>query len=145
VIEEARRDLLEYENTGLSILEISHRSQTFRGIVDQTEKKLRELMNIPDNYHVLFLQGGESLQFSMIPINFLRGRNRPANYILTGYWSKKAIEDPRREGQVNIIWDGRDEGFTRVPKQFGLQSITIIVTTILKRQQSWWLNDLPRI
>jgi len=121
VIEEARRDLLEYENTGLSILEMSHRSQTFRGIVDQTEKNLRQLMNIPDNYHVLFLQGGESLQFSMIPINFLRGKNRPANYIVTGYWSKKAIKDPQREGQVNIIWDGSDEGFTRVPKQHELR------------------------
>ncbi|OQY49821.1 MAG: 3-phosphoserine/phosphohydroxythreonine transaminase [Candidatus Parabeggiatoa sp. nov. 2] len=121
VIEEVRRDLLEYENTGLSIFEMSHRSQTFRNIIDKAEENLRQLMNISDNYHVLFLQGGENLQFSMIPINFLRDKNRPANYIVTGYWSEKAIKDARREGQVNIIWDGRDEGFTRVPKQNELQ------------------------
>nr|VFK46798.1 MAG: phosphoserine aminotransferase [Candidatus Kentron sp. TC]VFK48996.1 MAG: phosphoserine aminotransferase apoenzyme [Candidatus Kentron sp. TC]VFK61865.1 MAG: phosphoserine aminotransferase [Candidatus Kentron sp. TC] len=121
VIEEARRDLLEYKNTGLSILEISHRSQTFRDILDQAEQNLRQLMNIPDNYHVLFLQGGESLQFSMIPINFLRGRNRPANYIVTGYWSKMAIKEARREGKVNIIWDGNEEGFIRTPQRHELR------------------------
>lgn len=121
VIDTVRKDLLEYENTGLSIFEISHRSDTFRHILDQTEKNLRQLMSIPNNYHVLFLQGGESLQFSMIPMNFLRDKNRPADHIVTGYWSKKAIRDAQREGQVNIIWDGGHEGFTRTPNQNELQ------------------------
>lgn len=121
VIEEARRDLLEYENTGLSIIEINHRSQTCRDIVDQTEANLRQLMKIPSNYHVIFLQGGESLQFSMIPMNFLRGQNRPANYIVTGYWSQKAIHGPKLEGEVNVVWDGSEEDFVRVPQNHELK------------------------
>lgn len=120
VLEQASKDLLEYKNTGLSIIEINHRSKEARDIVDQTETNLRELLKIPDNYHVLFLQGGESLQFSMIPMNFLRGKNRPANHILTGYWSEKAVHDPKLEGAVNVVWDGSEDGFKRIPKNHEL-------------------------
>ena len=93
----------------------------FRNIVDQAEANLRELMDIPNNYHILFLQGGASLQFSMIPMNFLRGKNRPANYIKSGYWSQKSITEACREGDTNIVWDGRKEGFRRVPQSDELQ------------------------
>src|SRR5689334_4845955 len=101
---------------GLSLLGISHRSDWLRNVLDETEDHLRNLLSIPKNYHVLFLQGGSSLQFSMIPMNFLRGSRKVAEYIVSGYWSIKSVPEARKEGQVQVVWDGKDSGYKRLPK-----------------------------
>lgn len=95
VLQEAADEMLDYKGSGMSVMEISHRSSLFQSIIDETEQDLRTLMNIPDDYVVLFLQGGTSLQFSMIPMNFMR--NGKADYILTGYWAKKAYEEAKQK------------------------------------------------
>ena len=99
----------------LSILGISHRSDWFRQVVDEAENNVRMLLGLPSDYHVLFLQGGSSLQFSMIPMMLLRGRPNPAEYLRTGYWSSKSIPEARREGNVRVLWDGEAQGFSRLP------------------------------
>ena len=88
VLREAAAEMLDYKGTGMSVMEMSHRSKAYEGIITDAEKDLRELMQIPDNYKVLFLQGGASLQFAMIPMNLMK--NRKAAYIITGQWAKKA-------------------------------------------------------
>ncbi len=115
VLEEIQRDLLALPGAGSSVLEISHRSPAFDAILAEAEANLRELLGVPDDYQVLFLQGGASLQFSMIPINLLRGQDLPASYILTGAWGSKAAVEAAREGEVHVAWDGRDDNFVRVP------------------------------
>jgi phosphoserine aminotransferase len=115
VVEEARRRLGPLPGAGASILEISHRSTAFAGVIEEAEANLRELLEIPDTHHVLFLQGGASLQFSMAPMNLLRGAAGPAAYALTGSWSLKALAEARREGEVAVVWDGVTDGFTTVP------------------------------
>ncbi len=115
VLEEIQRDLLALPGAGSSVLEISHRSPTFDAILAEAEVNLRELLAVPDDYRVLFLQGGASLQFSMIPINLLRSRDLPASYILTGSWGSKAAVEARREGEVHVAWDGKADNFVRVP------------------------------
>ena len=117
VIEEVQRGLRELPGVGISILGLSHRSNEFNHILEEAEENLRRLLGIPGHYRVLFLQGGASLQFSMIPINLLRSRNRPANYIVTGYWSQKPVEEGKREGRARVVWDGSAEGFVRTPRQ----------------------------
>ncbi len=114
VLEEAQRNLLSLPGVGMSILEISHRSKPFDEIIQGAEADIRKLANIPDNYRVLFLQGGASLQFSMVALNFMPPANK-ADYIVTGVWSKKAIKEAKRVGQVNIAASTEAEGFTRVP------------------------------
>ena len=114
VLEEAQRDLLSLPGVGMSVMEISHRSKTFDEIIAGAESGLRELLNIPSNYHILFLQGGASLQFSMAPMNFLPAGGS-ADYILTGSWGKKALKEARKIGSVNIAATMADGGFTRVP------------------------------
>lgn len=116
VLEEAQRELVELPGVGMSIMEISHRSKTFDEIIGRAESGLRDLLNLPDNYHVLFLQGGASLQFSMIPMNFLP-KDASADYILTGSWGKKAIKEAKRAGGVNVAATMADGNFTRVPQQ----------------------------
>ena len=115
VLEEIQRDLLALPGAGSSVLEISHRSPAFDAILAEAEANLRELLAVPDDYRVLFLQGGASLQFSMIPINLLRARDLPASYILTGSWGSKAAVEARREGKVHVAWDGKADNFVRVP------------------------------
>jgi phosphoserine aminotransferase len=115
VLREIQRDLLAYPGAGASILEISHRSPTMDAILAETEANLRTLLAIPDHYRVLFMQGGARLQFSMVPLNLLRGRNQPAQYILTGSWGKSAADEAVREGAVTIAWDGAADGYRRVP------------------------------
>ncbi len=119
VLEEVQRDLLALPGAGSSILEISHRSETFDTVLAEAESNLRELLAVPDDYRVLFLQGGAQLQFSMIPLNLLRGSDLPATYILTGAWGSKAAVEARREGDVHVAWDGAAEegtaNFVRVP------------------------------
>jgi phosphoserine aminotransferase len=105
----------EVPEVGLSLLGVSHRSDWFREVVTEAERLVRTLLGVSDRYHVLFLQGGSSLQFSMIPMLLLRGRSRPAEYLQTGYWSGKSIPDARREGEVRVLWDGASSGFHRLP------------------------------
>lgn len=116
VMEEARRDMLSLPGVGMSVMEISHRSKTFDEIFNRAESGIRELLGVPDNYHVLFLQGGASLQFSMVPMNFLPP-DASADYIITGSWGKKALKEAKRSGQVSVAATMADGGFTRVPGQ----------------------------
>jgi len=116
VLEEAQRNLLALPGVGMSILEISHRSKAFEAIIQGAEIGLRKLLEIPDDYHVLFLQGGASLQFSMVPMNLLPGGGK-VDYINTGVWAKKAIKEAQKVGQVNIAGSGESNGFTRIPTQ----------------------------
>lgn len=117
VISEAQQAILEVPGTRISALVINHRSQLCRDILDETEKNLRTLLTIPDNYHILFLQGGASLQFSMIPMNLWVNKNQPVDYLVSGYWSSKAIKEAEIEKKnVNIIWNGKAQKFVRVPR-----------------------------
>lgn len=116
VLEEAQRDLAALPGVGMSVLEISHRSKAFDEIIQGCEADIRKLAGIPDTYHVLFLQGGASLQFSMVPMNLLPAGGK-ADYISTGSWSKKAIKEAQRVGQVNVAASTEFENFTRVPAQ----------------------------
>ena len=116
VLEEAQRDMLSLPGVGMSVMEISHRSKTFDAIIQGADSGLRELLGIPNNYQVLFLQGGASLQFSMIPMNFLPS-DGTADYIITGSWGKKALKEARKVAGVNVAATMADGGFTRVPAQ----------------------------
>jgi phosphoserine aminotransferase len=114
VLERAQSEMLSLPGVGMSVMEISHRSKTFDEIIGRADGGLRELLGIPDNYHVLFLQGGASLQFSMLPMNLLT-QGRSADYIVTGSWGKKAVKEAKRCGAVNIAATMADGGFTRTP------------------------------
>ena len=113
VLKTARDELLEYGTSGMSVMEMSHRSKDFEEILFTAEKDLRTLMNIPDNYRVLFLQGGGYTQFAMIPMNLMR--NRVADYIVTGQWSKKAASEAKIFGTVNVIADSSDRNYSYIP------------------------------
>ncbi|MES0370765.1 MAG: 3-phosphoserine/phosphohydroxythreonine transaminase [Mariprofundaceae bacterium] len=116
VIERAQQEMLEWNDSGMSTMEMSHRGKEYMSIASKAEKDLREVMSIPDNYKVLFLQGGASSQFAMIPLNLL-GDKDSADYLNTGMWSKKAIAEAKRYCNVNIAADTSDNGFTTVPAQ----------------------------
>ncbi len=116
VLAEAQRDLLALPGVGMSVMEISHRSKTFDEIIQSAEAGLRELLNIPKHYAVLFLQGGASLQFAMVPMNFL-SLDDSADYIVTGSWGKKALKEAQKFGSVDTAANMADGGFTRVPGQ----------------------------
>jgi phosphoserine aminotransferase len=120
VLEEAQRDLLSLPGVGMSILEISHRSKPFEEILAGCEADFRKLAGIPEHYHVLFLQGGASLQFSMVPMNLLTTQSS-ADYIVTGAWSQKAVKEARRVGGVKIAATTEAENFSRVPSQAELK------------------------
>jgi phosphoserine aminotransferase len=115
VLIEAQRDMLSLPGVGASILEISHRSRTFEGIIAQAESNLRQLLGIPDDYAVLFLQGGARLQFSMIPMNLMGGGRRLCNYLVTGAWSKYAAQEAVKFGDTKVIWDGKATNYDRLP------------------------------
>jgi phosphoserine aminotransferase len=100
---------------GASILEISHRSKQFIAILEETEQRLRTLLNIPAGYKVLFMQGGGRMQFSMVPMNLLRGTGQTADYVLTGSWGKKALEEAEKEGPTSVAWDGKPYKYDRLP------------------------------
>jgi phosphoserine aminotransferase len=119
VLERAREELLDWNGSGTSVMEMSHRGKDFMSIAAKTEADLRELMAIPDNYKVLFLQGGASSQFAMVPINLL-GDKTTADYLLTGQWSKKAVAEAKRYCDVNIVADTSDSNFTTVPAEDSL-------------------------
>jgi len=115
VLAEAQRDLMALPGVGMSVLEISHRSKPFAAIIDAARRDLRELASIPANYQILFLQGGASLQFSMVPMNLLPAGGR-ADYFVTGTWSKKAVEEARKVGTVSIAASTEADAFSRVPE-----------------------------
>ncbi len=121
VLEQVQSELLSLPGCGASILEISHRSKQFLAILAEAKRRLRELLAIPDHYHVIFLQGGSRLQFSMVPMNLLRGATGPAEYVLTGSWGQKALEEAEREGATHVPWDGRSTNYDRVPDWSELQ------------------------
>lgn len=113
VLREAAEEMMDYKGSGMSVMEMSHRSQTFQEIIDTAEADLRELMNIPENYKVLFMQGGASLQFAMIPMNLMK--NKKADYIVTGQWAKKAAKEAEKYGDVRVIASSEDATFSYIP------------------------------
>src|SRR5436190_10944474 len=118
VLEEARENLLSLGNTGIGILEHSHRGKAYMAVHEEAESLCRELAGIPDDYHVLFLQGGASLQFSMVPMNLLgTGSGATADYLVTGVWSQKAVAEARRCGNVHIACTSEDRNFCYIPKK----------------------------
>jgi phosphoserine aminotransferase len=119
-LERAQKELLDWENTGTSVMETSHRSKEYDAVHNEAIALLRELLELPDNYHVLFMTGGASMQFAMIPMNLL-AKDQTADYIHTGSWSKKAITEGKFFGNVNIAFDGETVGLTRIPKQSELK------------------------
>ena len=115
VLKKAAAQMLDYEGTGQSVLEMSHRSKAFDKIIKDAEALLREVMNIPDNYKVLFLQGGGSTQFAMVALNFMN-KNKKADYIVTGQWAKKALQEAQRYGDAVAVASSADKTFTYIPK-----------------------------
>ena len=115
VLNRAAAEMLDYQGSGQSVMEMSHRSKVFEQIIGDAEKLLRELMNIPDNYKVLFIQGGASTQFAAIPLNFMNGSGK-ADYVITGQWAKKAAEEAAKYGEVNIVASSKDKTFSYIPK-----------------------------
>ena len=116
VLEKAQNELLSLGGIGMSVMEVSHRSKHFAPILESAENGIRELLNVPENYRILFLQGGASLQFSMIPMNFLK---TAADYVVTGAWGEKAVKEAKKCGAaaVNVIYSTKDDGFRSVPAQ----------------------------
>ncbi len=115
VLRKAASEMLDYEGSGQSVMEMSHRSKVFQSIIDKAESLLRELMNIPDNHKVLFLQGGGSSQFSMIPMNLMT-KNKKADFIITGQWAKKAFQEAARYGEARIVASSEDKTYSYIPK-----------------------------
>lgn len=115
VLERAQRELVCYPSCGMSVMEMSHRSKMFEEILERAKADLKELMHIPDNYKILFLQGGGSTQFAMVPLN-LMNKNNKADYVITGQWAKKAAEEAKRYGKVNIAASSADTMFDRIPE-----------------------------
>ncbi|HHX55583.1 MAG TPA: 3-phosphoserine/phosphohydroxythreonine transaminase [Clostridiales bacterium] len=119
VLKEAAEEMLNYENVGMSVMEMSHRSPSFQKIIDEAEQDLRDLMDIPDNYKVLFLQGGASLQFAMIPMNIMK--NKVIDFIITGNWANKAYQEASKFGKANIIASSKDKTYSYIPDCSDLQ------------------------
>ena len=115
VLKKAAAEMLDYEGSGQSVMEMSHRSKVFDGIIKETERLFREIMNIPDNYKVLFLQGGASTQFAAIPLNFMN-KNGKADYIVTGQWAKKALAEAKKYGEARAVASSADKTFSYIPK-----------------------------
>ncbi|AWI13347.1 3-phosphoserine/phosphohydroxythreonine aminotransferase [Caldibacillus thermoamylovorans] len=121
VLERAQEELLSYQEKGMSVMEMSHRSSDFKKIIERTEELIRELMEIPETYRVLFIQGGASLQFSMVPLNLLKDGGH-AYYVNTGSWSKKALSEAKKIGEAKILASSDDQNFTYIP-ELDLQQI----------------------
>ncbi|MBR3298085.1 MAG: 3-phosphoserine/phosphohydroxythreonine transaminase [Clostridia bacterium] len=113
VLESVRDNLLNYEGSGMCVMEMSHRSKVFQQIIDEAEQDLRDLMNIPDNYKVMFIQGGATLQFAMLPMNLMK--NGVADYIVTGNWSNKAYKEAQKYGKINLVATSKDRNFSYIP------------------------------
>ena len=120
VLEDVQKDLLNYKGEGLSVMEMSHRSKTFDSIIKDAESGLKKIMGLPDNYKVIFMQGGATMQFAAVPLNLLK-TGQSADYINTGSWSKKAIQEAQKLGrQVNVIASSEDTNFNYIPKDFSV-------------------------
>ena len=113
VLEEIRDEMMNYRGSGMCVMEMSHRSKVFQQIIDEAEADLREHMGIPENYKVLFIQGGATLQFAMIPMDLLK--NGVADYIVTGAWSKKAYNEAKKYGKVNLLAKSEDRNYSYIP------------------------------
>ena len=113
VLEEIRDEFMNYKGSGMNVMEMSHRSKVFQGIIDEAEADLRELMNIPSNYKVLFIQGGATLQFAMVPLNLMK--NGVADYIVTGNWSSKAYSEAKKFGKINLVASSKDKNYSYIP------------------------------
>ena len=147
VLEEIQRDLVALPGVGMSILEISHRSRTFESILERAEADIRTLAGIPESYRVLFLQGGASLQFSMVPMNLLLDGST-ADYIDTGSWAEKAIVEARKAGAVNVVGSTKADRYTRIPGQSELKltpgAAYVHMTSNNTIEGTEW-KELPRI
>ncbi len=121
VLEQIQSEMLSLPGCGASILEISHRSKPFLDILDATKDRLRRLLGIPNDFDILFLQGGSRLQFSMIPLNLLGGTGKSADYVLTGSWGKYAHQEAVKEGKIRVVWDGKATNYDRLPGSGELQ------------------------
>ena len=115
VLRKAADEMLDYQGSGQSVMEMSHRSKVFQSVIDEAEALLRELMDIPENYKVLFLQGGGSSQFSMIPMNLMTKSNK-ADFIITGQWAKKAFQEASRYGKARAVASSEDKTYSYIPK-----------------------------
>ena len=115
VLQTAATEMMDYQGSGQSVMEMSHRSKTFDKIIKDAEALMRELYQVPDNYKVLFLQGGASAQFSAIPLNFMNGSGK-ADYIITGQWAKKAYQEAQKYGDVQAVASSADKTFSYIPK-----------------------------
>ena len=113
VLQEAAAEMMDYRGTGMSVMEMSHRSKAYQAIIDEAEADLRTLLNIPENYKVLFMQGGASQQFAMVPMNFMK--NKVADYIITGQWAKKAWQEAKMYGTANAVASSADKTFSYIP------------------------------
>lgn len=125
VMEQAQAELLDWQGSGISVIEMSHRSKEFASIVEESEADLRELLQMPDNYKILFIQGGATSQFAMVPVNLTKETD-VADYVLTGSWSQKAIKDAERHCQVNVVASSKEDNFRSIPTR-----------------ESWNLSDKP--
>jgi phosphoserine aminotransferase len=146
VLETIRNELIALPSAGASILEISHRSSEFLAILADAQRRLKDLLSIPDNYRVLFLQGGSRLQFSMIPMNLL-DESHCADYVITGSWGQKAIEEAGREGETSVLWDGRDTNYNDLPTMSELSPSTnsaYVHLTSNETIQGVQFHDVPR-
>jgi len=146
VLKKAAEEMLDYKGSGMSVMEMSHRSKTYEEIINGAEATLREIMNIPDNYHVLFLQGGASLQFAMVPLNLFR-KSKKADYINTGSWAKKAISEAKKYGTVNVIASSEEKNFSEIPAldpgKFSKEADYFHITTN-NTIEGTVFNDLPK-
>ena len=115
VLQRAADEMLDYKGSGQSVMEMSHRSKVFESIIKEAEELVRELLNVPDNYKVLFLQGGASTQFAAIPLNFMNGSGK-ADFIITGQWANKAYQEAAKYGQARIVASSKDKTFSYIPK-----------------------------
>jgi phosphoserine aminotransferase len=145
VLERARDELLALPGVGISVLEISHRSPAFDKILDETLADLKGLLGIGDSHEVVFLQGGASQQFSMVPMNLLRGQSGAADYVVTGTWGATAIKEARREGKVHVAWDGASTNYDRLPEageiHFSESPAYVHVTSNETIQGVQWKHD----
>ena len=155
VLKEAQEEMLDYRGCGMSVMEMSHRSKVFQNIIDEAEADFRDLMGIPSNYKVLFLQGGASLQFSMIPMNLMK--NGVADYIVTGQWAKKAYAEAQKYGKANKIASSEDKTFSYIPDCSDIPKTPAISTFVkttpftepntkncrIPRAKPWWQTSPP--
>lgn len=117
VLERAREELLSLNGAGMSVMEMSHRSETFGEVLDAAQKGIRDLLRVPDDYSVLFLQGGATMQFSMVPMNLLKNGDS-ADYVVTGAWGEKAVSEAKKFGDANVVFNGKPGGYRAVPTQY---------------------------